>query len=171
MVNMQKYTDAVWKWQEEDRKITRNKKAVFGEGGLDLWVKAAASTRGLPSRMPSVEGSTFQGPSALHQVTVSSHVVKGFIVKFTNKKIDKKNSVILLTIVIGLFASRGLVFFLCIGYLYLFTQNWNYTVDSVVQLFSLRHLCGDIMCIVWLYQFKIFSFRQHVSYFPLFFSK
>lgn len=53
-------------------------------------MKAAASTLGLPSRMPSAEGSTFQGPSALHQVSVSSHVVKGFIVKFTNKKIDKK---------------------------------------------------------------------------------
>lgn len=33
---MQKYTDAVWKWQEKDSKITKNKKAVFREGGLDL---------------------------------------------------------------------------------------------------------------------------------------
>ena len=27
---MQKYTDAVWKWQEKDSKITKNKKAVSG---------------------------------------------------------------------------------------------------------------------------------------------
>lgn len=46
----------------------------------------------------------------------------------------------------------------------LFTQNWNYTVDAVVQLFSPRHLCGDIMFII-INQFKISSFRQHVSYF------
>lgn len=66
---MQKYTDAVWKWQEKDSKITKNKKAVFREGGL--WQSSGwrqpLPPSGLPSRTPSAEGSTFQGPSALYQ--------------------------------------------------------------------------------------------------------
>lgn len=56
--------------EEEDSKITKTKKAVFRECGLDLPLGEGSQPLpppGLPSRTPFVEGSTFQGPSALHQ--------------------------------------------------------------------------------------------------------
>lgn len=87
---------------------------------------------------------------------------KGFIVRFTNKKIEIILSNLPLTIVTGIFASR---IFLCIGYIH-FLYKKNYTVNSVFQLFHLiysGHLflsfeaplvvvtyCSN----VWLYQLK-----------------